>query len=139
MKFLTWLIASLFLSAFIVTGSSIILERTLLNAKYLDTKAKEANLYPAVAKLISGQFLSGQKSGAKDKAKAEAQLATIITPEVVQQKVDPLLSQIEANFKGDGPPVSIDLSDIIAKVKTAGLEVPKDQFAEPIVISRDQF
>ncbi|HSX30330.1 MAG TPA: hypothetical protein VLE99_00230 [Candidatus Saccharimonadales bacterium] len=109
------------------------LNSTLLSSHYLEGQLTATNAYHKLSNAISTEIL---KDAGPDAPTLVAQVQTIITPAVLQQKITSTLDQLQAYYKGNGPVPAIDVSDLIAKAQAAGIPISADNnLSKPIPLA----
>ncbi len=68
-----------------------------------------------------------------------AKLQQILTPTVLQQKINSGLDSIQGYYRGNGPQPVIDLTDLAAQAQAAGIKIPEDSgLTKPIKLGTSQ-
>jgi hypothetical protein len=115
---------------------ALVIDHTLLNAKYLESEAKKANTYQRVSSALPADLT---KDSSGDRAQAEAAVSQLVTPQLVQAKLTQSLNEVQAYYTGNGPAPTIDLRDVVAEARAAGLDIPADSgLNKPIVLTDKQ-
>lgn len=132
-KFLASLLVSVLCGAIITT----MLNQTVLNNHYLEHQLTATNSYSRLSTAISTQLT--QDAGDTDPTVA-TKVQTIITPAVLQTKINGALDQLSAYYKGNGPVPTIDVSDLVAQANAAGLPInaQKAGLDKPITIGANK-
>ncbi len=109
--------------------------QTVLNTQYLESELQSQQAYSklstAISKDISKQADAGQAQDA-----VTTQLQSIITPQVLQQRLSKTLNEIQAYYKGNGPVPTLDVSDLVNQAEAAGLPAPNDpKLQQPIKLT----
>lgn len=132
MKWLSRFLAFLLTIALFGAVLSLVFDRTLLSAGYLDAKFKQQDIYTRVATDLPTEIA---KQGGAEARTALPDLQKVITPELVQAKVETALKEFERYYKSGGPAPTIDLSDVVAKARAEGLQIPAGKFDKPVVVA----
>ena len=129
------IVGSLFTLSLSALAATQVLDRTVLNARYMADEGGRANLYSGLA-AVSGAALSKQGE-APDQKTLEA-VQQVLTPEFLRQKVEETLRQFEDHYKKGAPEPRIDLSDFFRRAREAGLQLPGGENPPPIVFSDEK-
>ena len=143
-NWIIYIVATLVVLLGIGVTLNLVLSQTLLSSNYVETQLDDTDAYTGLSSAISDEFTKNMKDAEQANPQEAEIIRTIITPDVVQEKLTELLSQAEGYIKHDGPAPVLDLSDVVTKAREAGLDVPADsEIAEPITFgtaeSRQQF
>ena len=134
-SWLSKLLAALLVVTLFGTIFAIVLNQTVLSSHYLEGQLTADNSYSKLSDAIVAEFVKNANPPSTAPQVA-TEVKAVVTPAVLQQKINPALDQLEAYYKGNGAPPTIDLSDLIAQAQAAGLSVPKDaNLDKPIVLS----
>ncbi len=132
MKLLHKLLSSVVILAITATVSAYILTSTLLNARYLESKAETSGVYDSVSQALPHSLVRGETPEA---LVARQALADTISSTYVKTKLNPLIESLQAHYSADAPAPSLDLSDLSAEVNRQGFQVPPDSpLDKPITI-----
>jgi len=133
MAWLSRLVAGFLVAALCLAITTTVFDHTLFNSHYLEQKAAQNNAYARLSTALSAEVA---KNGGQDNPQVAAQLQQILTPAVLQTKINGALDQIQAYYKGNGPSPVIDLTDLSTKAQAAGLTIPADSpLNKPITLS----
>ncbi|MFI5240585.1 MAG: hypothetical protein ACHQUB_02660 [Candidatus Saccharimonadia bacterium] len=105
-----------------LTVSIYILSATLLSAKYLENKAASTNLYSEIATALPASIASG--SSPTDSQMIQQTLSSVLTPQYLQNKINPYLDGIASYYESNGPTPQISLTDLGSQLQTQGITVP---------------
>lgn len=135
--FLSWLskfLASLLVLLLFLATLSFVAGQTILSSHYVEGQLKKNDAYTKLSVAIS-QEVAKNADTTIPQSQLTDQLKTIITPEVLQQRLNAVLDQLEAYMKGNRPVPTLDVSDLVAKAQAAGMPAPTDQkLTEPITL-----
>lgn len=127
MKRLSKLISGLLATVLFAVTLSWVLDSTVFNAQFMKSRAQEANLYQGVAEQLPQLVTSGgQRTDDPNAVRTQELLKSVVTPEYVQNKLEPFLDSLETYLRGEGPPPVLDLTDLGRQATAAGLDVPPD-------------
>ena len=136
---LSWLskiLSSLLFSTLVGLTVLLVLSSTVLSSSYVTGKMDQTNAYEKLSQALSEEV--AKKAEVADPA-VQKQVAKIITPAVLKEKITTTLSQLEDYYKHGGNAPVLDLTDLVAQARTAGLEVPEhSQLEKPIVFGGGQ-
>jgi hypothetical protein len=139
LTFLSRLMSSLVTTLLFVTVVGLTANQTLLSTHYIETKLDTQNAYSRLSDALSTQIAQNSQDGADQAMSQDAiasQLKTILTPEVLQQKIETTLKQLQAYYRGAGPVPTLDISDLVKQAQQAGLPAPKDEkFQHPVQLT----
>lgn len=119
-KFLATLLVGVLTSLIMMT----VLTQTVLSSEYIKGKLAATNSYSRLSVALTDQV--SQKVPAAENQQVRTTLGTILTPQVLQTKIDGVLDQSEAYYRGKGPLPVIDLTDLAAQARAAGIPIPED-------------
>jgi|GEM_PF-1346137 len=112
------------------------LRQTVFSSHYLEGQLQKTNAYSKLATGINQNIAKNSADHVLSEQQISSQLSTIITPAVVQQKLNTTLDQIQTYYQGKGPVPTIDVSDLVAKAQAAGLPAPQDNnLTKPIELT----
>jgi hypothetical protein len=133
LNFLSKILAGILVLVTLSVVASIILGQTLLSSDYMKDQLKQADAYARLSTGISKQL--SQNVGVEN-PQITAAIQQVITPEILQQRIDPALAQAEDYYKGNGPPPEIKVDDLIAQAQAAGIPIQDDsQLSKPIQLA----
>src|SRR5579872_7385185 len=121
LRWLTHLIAGMLVAAVCVAVLTMVIDHTLFSSHYIEQQAVQTNTYPRLSVALTNELLS---YGNFSSPQAKAILQENLTPAILQQKISSALDQLEAFYKGNGPVPTIDLTDLAANIRAAGLPLP---------------
>ena len=131
------LLASLLASSIASLILALTFVQTVGNSHYLEQRLQATNSYQRLSVALSDELSQGIPGIAA--SQAQPILMRILTPQVLQAKTTSALDQIQAYYQGDGPAPTIDLTDLAAQAKAAGIPVPADNaINKPITIGVSQ-
>ncbi|MEJ0072907.1 MAG: hypothetical protein WDN27_02350 [Candidatus Saccharibacteria bacterium] len=132
---LKWLSHTLSVLLFVSLSGLIslfIVSHTLLNAHYIEGQLQADQAYSKLSVAISAEL--AKDAGTTD-PQVTAALQNIVTPTVLQQKINSTLDQLQAFYLGNGPAPQIDVSDLVAQAQAAGVPVPANSnLSKPITL-----
>jgi hypothetical protein len=133
LNLLSKFLASLLVLVSLSIIASFILGQTLLSSEYMQQQLKDAKAYSRLSEALSKQVAD---SVAADNPQIEATIQQVITPDTLQQRVDPALSQLEEYYKGNAPPPQIEVNDLLAQIQAAGVPIETNSdLATPIQLA----
>lgn len=134
-KGVLYLVATVVLALALLGTLSLVLSRTILSSSYLDTELKQTDSYTALSAAISDEITKQSNEAQQTNPQEVAIIRSIITPEVVESRLSGVLAQTEEYLKHDGPVPQLDLTDLVAQARAAGLDIPADSdIAKPITL-----
>lgn len=139
LTFLSRLMSSLLTTLLFVTVVGLTANQTLLNTRYIETKLDSQDAYSRLSDALSTQIAQNSQDDATQAMSQEAmisQLKTVLTPAILQHKIETTLQQLQAYYRGNGPVPTLDISDLVNQAQQAGLPVPKDEkFQHPVTLT----
>jgi hypothetical protein len=112
----------------------IVTDKTVLSADYVSQQLVETKAYDHLASAITDE-LKRQPAVAAN-PQAMDMIGHVVTPAVLQSKIEAALPQMEAYYKGQSKTFTLDLSDIAQQVQQAGITLPPDSpLLKPITLS----
>lgn len=130
---LSKLVAALLVLAIFGAVVTVVTTNTILNSHFFEQKAAQVNAYVRLSDGISAELAkdSGNTSPA-----FTAAVQKIISPDVLQQKINGTLDQLEAYEKGNGQVPTIDLTSLVNQARAAGVPIPPNtSFDQPIQLT----
>src|SRR5438045_3503554 len=97
LSWLSKLTASLLISVLFAAVLTLFLDQTLLNSSYLEGQLASTNSYTKLSDALSDQVV---KSSDNNDPALKAKVLSILTPTVLQTKLDGGLEQLQAYYKG---------------------------------------
>lgn len=135
---LSWLSKTVATLLVIVSCSavfSIVLSQTVLNSRYLEAQLAATDAYNRLSVAISAEIV---KDAGEAGPQLTAQLQHIVTPSILQQKINTTLDQFQAYYTGNGQPPTINVSDLVSQARSSGLPVPENTTLDkPIVLTNN--
>jgi hypothetical protein len=108
--------------------------QTFLNAAYAKSELQHQNAYSRLSKAVSTDIAN--KSGDASDPQLVTQLQKVITPQILQQRLDNTIDQIQNFYQHNGKVPTLDVSDLIDKAQSDGLPVPDNaELQKPIELS----
>lgn len=139
LTFLSRLMSSLLTTLLFVTVVGLTANQTLLNTRYIETKLDSQNAYSRLSDALSTQIAQNSQDDMNQAMSQDAtvsQLKTVLTPAILQQKIETTLQQLQAYLRGEGPIPTLNISDLVNQAQQAGLPVPKDEkFQHPVTLT----
>lgn len=142
LSWLSKLIASLLVSVLAGAIITAVTNQTVLSSHYVENKLASTNSYVRLSDALNTEIA---KKASADPAAADAgsagpmstdmtaKLQGIITPTVLQTKINGALDQLQAYYRGNGALPTIDLTDLAPQVQAAGIPLPADSpLSKPI-------
>jgi hypothetical protein len=121
LRWLTHLVAGVLVAAVCVAVMTMVIDHTLFSSHYIEQQAVQTNTYPHLSVALTNELL---QYGNFSSPQAKMILQENLTPTVLQTKISSALNQLEAYYKGNGQVPTIDLTDIAANIRAAGLPLP---------------
>lgn len=136
LKILSKFLSGLLVLALLLLIVNWVTGQTVLSSSYLKGELKDADAYSR----LSGAFSSEvAKQASIQDPQLAATIQDVITPEAVQERVDPALEQFEGYLKGEDEPPQIDVADLVTQLQTAGVPVgDTTELSEPIQLVPQQ-
>ena len=129
-SWLSKLLASLLVSVLSGAIITVVLSQTVLSSHYIEGKLTATNSYVRLSDALDTEITKGIASAPPDMT---AKLQTIITPAILQTKINSALDQFQTYYRGDGQSPTIDLTDLAAQAQAAGVPVQADSsLSKPI-------
>ena len=134
LTFLSRLMSSAVTTLLFVTVVGLTASQTLLNTGYIETKLQSQNAYSRLSDALSTKISQDSNDPNVSQDAVASQLKTVLTPAVLQQKIDTTLKQLDAYYKGNGPVPTLDISDVVQQAQNSGLDIKADKFNKPITL-----
>lgn len=135
LTFLSRLMSSLLTSLLFATVVGLTANQTILNTTYIENKLQSQNAYDRLSDALSEEISKNSNDPTVSQTAVAAQLKTILTPDVLHQKIDVTLKQLHDYFRSNGAVPTLDVSDIVQAAQQAGLQVDGDKFSKPIELT----
>lgn len=135
LKFLSRLMASLLTTLLFATVVSVTANQTILNTTYIENKLQSQNAYDRLSDALSDEISKNSNDPTVSQTAVAAQLKNILTPAVLQQKIDVTLKQLHDYFHGNGAVPTLDVSDLVQAAQQAGLQVDGNKFSKPVELT----
>lgn len=134
MAWLSRIVAGFLVSALCLAVVFTVFDHTVFNSHYLENRAAKINAYTRLSTALSTEL--SKDANVSSDPQLDASLQKILTPAILQQKINSALDQLQAYYKGSGPVPTIDLTSQVAQAQAAGLPIPQDNpLNKPITIS----
>lgn len=132
-KWLTHVLSGLLVASLCGLIVSSVLGQTLMNGRYLEGQLTKVNAYNRLSVGLSGEM--SKQAGLSGNPEITAKIQSVITPEVLRQRINPVLDQLTLYYEGKGPALSIDLSGLTQQVQAIGVPLPADNsLASPVKV-----
>jgi hypothetical protein len=129
---LSKLVASLLVACLCGAIITVVLSQTILSSHYLEGRIVKVNGYSRLSDALSNEAAQTNFAG---NPQAVATLRVILTPSVLQQKINGALNQLQLYYEGKVPVPVINLSDLAAQAQAAGVSMEQDsELFKPIVL-----
>jgi len=116
---LSKLVASLLVASVCGAIITAVLSQTILNSHYLEGQIARVNGYSRLSDALSNE-VSDQTDPA-DTSQVAATVRGILTPSVLQQKINGALNQLQLYYEGKGSVPVINLNDLATQAQAAGV------------------
>lgn len=127
-------LSGLLLLALVGLTVNVVLNRTVLSSGYLDVQLKKADAYHKLSVAITDELVHNTTSMDPE---LSAKVQSIITPEVLEQRIPGALEQLEDYLKNGGNAPQIDVSDLVAQAQAAGVQIPAEtDLTKPITLGQ---
>ena len=134
LAWLNRLMATLLTTLLFVAIVALAASQTFLNGPYMKSKLQGQHTYNRLSTALSNDI--AKQAGSADDQQLISQLQQVITPGVLQQRLDSTIDQIQAYYQQNGPLPTLNVSDLIDKAQAQGLPVPDDpQLQQPIKLT----
>jgi len=125
---LSWLskvLAALLVSALTGAVFTMVFNQTVLNSKYLEHQLATTDSYSRLSVALNDQVIKSANSADTpvDPTMVE-KLKSILTPTLLQSKINASLDQMQVYYRGMGPVPTVNLTDVAAQAQAAGVPVP---------------
>jgi hypothetical protein len=127
--------STLLTSLLFATVVGLTADQTVLNTTYIENKLESQNAYSRLSDALSTEISKNSGDPSMSQDAVASQLKTVLTPEVLQKKIDTTLKQLQAYLQGNGPVPALDVSDLMQQAKQSGLEVQQDKFNKPVTLT----
>lgn len=135
---LSWfsrLLAGLLVSLLFIATIGFTVNQTVLNTSYIDGQFKKVDAYTKLSNGIVDQVVKNTGTTNIPAGQLAAKLHSIITPAVVEQRLNGTLGQISSYYKQGGAVPTLDVSDLVSQAQAAGVPVQAGNFAKPIQLN----
>lgn len=132
---LSRIMASVLTTLLFITIVGITADQTVLNTGYIETTLEKEKAYDRLSAAISQEISSNSADPSVPKEELASQLEAVITPDVLKEKIDTTLKQLQEYFRGDGPVPTLDISDLVQQAQANGLQIDADKFNEPVQLT----
>ena len=133
-RWITKVISSLLLLVLVGLTVNTVLNQTVLSSTYLDGQLKKADAYHKLSAAITDELVHNTASIDPE---LSAKVQSIVTPEALEQRIPGALEQLEDYMKNGGNAPQIDISDLVAQARAAGVDIPPDSSLDkPIMLGQ---
>jgi len=131
------LLSLLLVGAIIVTALALLLSQTLLSSRYIEGELSATNSYSRLSDALVNEFVTqSQKDGQQVDPTLKDKLKTVLTPVVLQQKLDLALENLQLYYQGKGNAPVINVSDLVTKARAVGIQIGDNSgLDKPITIA----
>jgi len=127
---LSKLVASLLVASLCGAIITAVLSQTILSSHYLEGQITEVNGYSRLSDALSNE---ASQTNFANNPQAATTIREILTPGVLQQKINGALNQLQLYYKGKGSVPVINLSDLATQAQAAGVPLGQDsELFQPI-------
>jgi hypothetical protein len=123
-KFFKALLATLLIPIIFTTSVAYVLNATVLDMGYLKKEANKTGFYKDFSELVPTQLSQMAAQSPAEQAQIKKMVTQIITPGVVQNKLEVYFAEFENHYKHNGPAPTLDLSDLVKQASAAGINIP---------------
>ena len=119
---------------------TLVLNQTVLKSKYLEDKLAATDSYSRLSVALTDQIAkqADNPEAPVDPAQVE-KLKGILTPALLQTKINGALDQFESYYRGNGQVPTLDLTDVVAQAEVAGIPIPQDaDIRKPVSLGSNQ-
>lgn len=139
-SWLSKLLASILVA--VLTGAvfTLVLNQTVLNSKYLEQHLASTDSYSRLSVALTDQITkkADDPQNPVDPAQVD-KLKAILTPTLLQTKINASLDAFQAYYRGNGPLPVLDLTDVAAQAQAAGIPIPADSdITKPISLGSNK-
>ncbi len=128
MKFVIKFLGLIVVICLATASLTYVLDNTLTNAKFLHAQANQSGLYDNLARDIPSLLSGGTGAEATKTA-----LGLAVTPNFVEDHIDPWFNQIEAYYQHNGPVPQLELKDLSDQAQIYGVKLSNpDGLTQPI-------
>jgi len=135
LTFLSRVMSSLLTLLLFTTVVGAAADQTILKTSYIEHTLTSQNAYERLSEALSKKIAEESGDPALSQEAVAAQLKDVLTPEVLHDKINTTLKQLQAYYRGDGPVPTLDISDPVAQAKANGLEIDEDKFDKPVELT----
>jgi hypothetical protein len=137
-SWLSKLLPSLLVSVLSGAIITVVINQTVLSSHYVEGKLASTNSYVRLSDALNTE-IAKKASADPESAGITAKLQGIITPTVLQTKINGALDQLQAYYRGNGTLPTIDLTDLAPQVQAAGIPLPADSpLSKPIQLGGNE-
>jgi hypothetical protein len=135
LTFLSRLMSSLLTTLLFVTIVGATANQTILNRDYVEQKLESQQAYDRLSTALSQKISEDSNDPSIPQDAVASQLKTVLTADVLRDKIDTTIKQLEAYYKGDGPVPTLDISDLVQKAQAEGLPIDAEKFDKPVKLT----
>lgn len=135
LTFLSRTMSSLLTTLLFISVVGFTANQTILNTNYIETKLQSQDAYDRLSDALSQKISQDSHDPTISKTAVAAQLKTVLTPDVLHQKIDTTLKQLNDYFHNNGKVPTLDVSDLMQAAQQAGLEIDDNTFAKPVQLT----
>jgi len=135
LTFLSRLMSSLLTTLLFVAVVGVTANQTILSTNYIEDKLASQNAYQRLSDALSKDISNNAGDTAVPQSEVSSQLKTVLTPDVLKEKIDTTLKQLQAYYHGNGPVPTIDISDVVQQVQQAGVPLDAGKYNQPVQLT----
>jgi hypothetical protein len=135
LTFLSRLMSSLLTTLLFVTVVGMTANQTILNTKYIESKLASQNAYNRLSDALSKDISDNSAASGVPQSEVSSQLKTVLTPDLLKQKIDSTLTQLQTYYRGKGPLPTIDFSSQVQQVQSAGVPLDAGKYNQPVKLT----
>jgi hypothetical protein len=137
-SWLSKLLASMLVAVLSGAIITVVMNQTVLSSHYVEGKLASTNSYVRLSDALNTE-IAKKASADAETAQFTAKLQGIITPTVLQTKINGALDGLQAYYRGNGALPTIDLTDLAPQVQAAGIPLPADSpLSKPIQLGSNE-
>jgi len=127
--------ASVLGSILLVIVIAFTLNQTVLKPSYIESQLQHVNAYSELSDGIVTEIAKNNVDSGIPNDELVSKLKMVITPQVVQSKLNLTLTQIQAFYLRGGTVPVIDVSDLVTRAQAVGVPVQDPTLSKPIELT----
>ncbi|HET6924546.1 MAG TPA: hypothetical protein VFH39_01815 [Candidatus Saccharimonadales bacterium] len=127
LSLLSKFLASLLVASITLVTLVVLFSQTLLSSHYIEGQLSATHSYSRLSVALSDELIQqASDQGAQVDPSLKQELQGVLSPVVMQQKLSLALEELQTYYQGKGPAPQINVSDLVARARAVGVQVPPD-------------